>query len=178
MDPDLFNSLAGTSPLNSFSSSSIDSIPSGDLTLSAVDSSGNLTMPSLGTALKAGGSILGAFGDIMAGDESQQADEYNAQLALEQGQFELRNLDTAETDTLSSQHAIYAKAGVTMSGSPLDTAINTASQFEMDKQITNYNAQSKANMLQYEGKVAKQKGEFAAAESLLTGAAGLAMAFA
>lgn len=142
---------------------------------SIVDSSGNGL--SLGPFLKFGGSAVSAFGDILAGDESQEAYEYNAQLALTQGQFEIEDLETAQADTLSTQKAMYAKAGVTMSGSPLDTAFNTASQFERDKQITNYNAQSKANMYQYEGKVAKSQGEFKAGESLLAGAGELAMAF-
>jgi hypothetical protein len=131
----------------------------------------------LGQGLGVAGTVLGAYGDIMAGDEAQKADDYNANLALEQGQFEVSDLGTEETDTLSTQRAMYAKAGVTMSGSPLDTAFNTASQFEMDKQIATYNAQSKANMDTYEGQVAKSQGQIKAGESLLSGGATLALAF-
>ena len=140
---------------------------------STVDSSGNsLTLPQ---GLQAGGSILSAYGDILSGDESQQADEYNASLALEQGQFEVQNTDLQEASTLSTQQAMFAKAGVTMSGSPLDTALNTASQFEMSKQVETYNAASAANMDKYAGEVAKQQGEFGAASSLLQGAEGIGM---
>lgn len=155
------------------SGSGFATVPSSDQMQSAVDSSGNsLTLP---MAMQAGGSILSAYGDILSGDESQQADDYNASLALEQGQFEVQNTDLEETSTLSTQQAMYAKAGVTMSGSPLDTALNSASQFEMSKQVESYNAASAANMDKYEGKVAAQQGEFGAAGALLQGAEGIGM---
>jgi hypothetical protein len=141
----------------------------------AVDSSGNSNTLTLGEGLTAAGSIMGAIGDIMAGDESQQADEYNASLALEQGQFEVQGLNEEETGTLSTQKAMYAKAGVTMSGSALDTATSTATQFENSKNIATYNAASKANMYNYEGQVAKQQGEFGAASSLVQGGESIAM---
>lgn len=167
MDPDLFNQFGTAFGDSTASGSGYDTVPTAnDL---AVDSSGNSTMPTLPQSLTAGGSILSAFGDIMAGDESQQADEYNAGLALEQGQFEVQDLNTGEADTLSTQRAMYAKAGVTQSGSPMDTALNTATNFEMDKQITTYNAASQANMDEYEGKVAVQQGDFKAAGALLQG---------
>lgn len=175
MDPDLFNQFGNAVGEASASGSGFDTVPSADTMQQYVDSSGNSIMPTLPQAMTAGGSILGAFGDILAGDESQQADEYNANLALTQGQFEVKDLDTSEHDTLSTQQAMYAKAGVTMSGSPLDTALNTATQFEMDKQIVTYNAQSKANMDQYEGKLAVQQGNFKAVTDVVQGAEQLAM---
>ena len=52
---------------------------------------------------------------------------------------------------------------------------NTASNFEMDKQINTYNAESKANMDKYAGEVAQQQGEMGAAGSLLQGAEGIGM---
>lgn len=139
---------------------------------SIVDSSGNSL--SLGNVLQAGGSFLGAFGDIMVGDQTAAADNYNAQLALEQGQFSVDDLNLREADMLSTQKAMYAKAGVTMSGSPLDTAFNTATQFERDKQIATYNAQSKANMYQYEGQVAQAQAQFKSGQDMLSGATQLA----
>lgn len=131
-----------------------------------------------GTLISAASSGLGAWGSLLAGSETQGADDYNAQLALEQGQFEVNDLDTSEADTLSTQKAMYAKAGVTMSGSPLDTAVNTASGYEMDKQIATYNAQSKANEDTYLGKVAQSQSEIKAGQQLLSGAEGLALALA
>lgn len=143
---------------------------------SIVNSSGFSIGP--GSLLSAASSGLGAFGSLLAGSEAQGAYDYNAQLALEQGQFEVQDLETAEAETLSSQKAIYAKAGVTMSGSPLDTATRTAFGYEMDKQIATYNAQSKANVDKYNGQVAKSQSQIKAGEQLLSGASSLAMALA
>ena len=173
MNPDDMNNLGDMFGYSTGSGSGFDTVPTADQLTQTVDSSGNsLTLPQ---GLIAGGSILSAFGDIISGDESQQADDYNASLALEQGQFEVQNTDLQEASTLSTQEAMFAKAGVTMSGSPLDTALNTASQFEMSKQVETYNAASAANMDKYAGEVAKQQGEFGAAGSLLQGAEGLGM---
>ena len=173
MNPDDMNNLGDMFGASTGSGSGFSTVPTADQLTPTVDSSGNsLTLPQ---GLQAGGAILSAYGDILSGDESQQADEYNASLAIEQGQFEVQNTDLQEASTLSTQEAMFAKAGVTMSGSPLDTALNTASNFEMTKQVETYNAASKANELNYEGAVAKQQGEFGAAGSLLQGAEGLGM---
>lgn len=150
-----------------------------ELAPSAVDSSGNLTMPQImgiGSLMGAGGDFISAYGYSVQGTEEQQAYDYNANLALMQGSFDVNQLNLQETDTLSTQKAMYAKAGVEMSGSPLDTAVNTASNFELDKQITTYNAQSAANMDTYEGKVAKQQADFQAGMSVLGGVEDLALA--
>jgi hypothetical protein len=172
MNPDQFNLLSGIGNLHPDNLSGLDNTPASDLSLSSVDSSGNMLLPE---GMMAGGAILSAFGDIMSGNESAAADEYNAQLALEQGQFEVQKLGEEETGTLSTQHAMYAKAGVTMSGSPLDVATSTATQFEMSKRIAMYNAASQANADRNAAAAAKSKGEFGAAGSLLQGAEGLGM---
>ncbi len=181
MNPDQFNLLAGLNSVQPDSGlSSLDNTSPGDLTLSAVDASGNSTMPSLpglGSVLKIGGDVLSAFGDFAVGNEKQAAYEYNANLALQQGDFQVSDIDAEEADTLSSQKAVYAKSGVVMSGSALDTAFNTASQFEMDKQIATYNAQSKANMDIYEGKAAKSQADAKGGMALLQGATDLALLF-
>lgn len=175
MDPDLFNQFGNMAGEASASGSGFDTVPTADTMQQYVDGSGNSNMPTLPQSMMAGGSILSAYGDILAGEESQQADEYNAGLALEQGQFQVEDIDSSEQDTLSTQQAMYAKAGVTMSGSPMDTALNTATNFEMSKQISTYNAASQANMDQYEGKVAAQQGNFKATEALIQGGEQLAM---
>jgi len=167
MDPELFGDSPQQPDLSGMTSVAQDA------NFSGTDSSGNSL--SLGNLLSFGGSAMGAVGDLMAGSETASEDNYNAQLALTQGQFDVDDLDTQEADTLSTQKAQYAKAGVTLSGSPLDTAFNTASQFEMDKQIATYNATSKANMDEYLGKVAQSRGDVAAGEALLSGAGKLAM---
>lgn len=139
---------------------------------------GGINMGQVGSFMSAGGDILGGIGGYIQGQEVAGADEYNANLALEQGQFQVEQIGLKEASTLATQKAIYAKAGVEAVGSPLDVALNTATNFELDKQVANYNAQSAANMDNYEAAMAKQKGEFALASGLMQGGTSLAMAFA
>jgi hypothetical protein len=83
------------------------------------------------------------------------------------GTFDVEQLGLEESSMLATQRAVYARAGVEMSGSPLDVALSTATQFEYSKQVANFNAQSQANMDEYEGKVAAQQGEFGLATGIL-----------
>lgn len=180
MNPDdlqMWDSLAmdagrESNPLSSYAGPS-----SAQVADSSIFGGGSNPSLGMGSFLKLGSSILGAYGSLLQGSEIAGADEYNAQLALEQGQFEISDLDVAEAETLSTQKAMYAKSGVAMTGSPLDAATQTAYGYEMDKQIATYNTQSRANMYNYQGKVAKSQGEIKAGEQLLEGAAtaGLAL---
>ena len=113
------------------------------------------------------GTGISAFGSLQEGKQIQQADEYNAQLALEQGEMDVFQIEKEEAGLTSTQKAAYAKAGVTLSGSPLEVMLQSATNFEMDKATAKYNAESKANMLRYEGKVAKASGKFNAAKILM-----------
>ena len=143
-------------------------------------SSSASTTPSTGnqvpTFLKAGGSVLSGIGTYMQGQEEAGADEYNASLALQEGAFNVQQLGEQETQALSTQKAMYAKAGVEQSGSVLDTALNTATQYEYSKQVAEFNAQSKANMDVYEANAAKSQGEMGLAGGLLQGAETLGLA--
>jgi len=126
-----------------------------------------------GALISAGGQVIGGVGSLMMGYQEAGADEYNAQLELMKGQFEENSLNMQEDETLSTQKAIYAKAGVELSGSPLDVALQTATNYEYDKQVTEFNAQSAANMDNYEAQMAKSKGEFGAASSFISAAGSL-----
>ena len=121
----------------------------------------------LGTGLSAGASLMGGIGKYMQGQETQQADDYNASLALMEGTFNVEQLGMEEESTLATQKAMYAKAGVEQSGSVLDVALSTATQYEYSKQVANFNAESAANMDTYEGKIAKSQGEMGLATGIL-----------
>lgn len=167
---DAWNSLAQSSSAQTYNKPSVNEIDD----FSVVDSSGNVASGlNFGSILKGGGSIFSAFGDILAGQEANEANQFNAQLALDQGNFAIDNLDLEESHMLSTQKAIYAKSGVTQSGSPLDTALNTATQFEMSKQVAKYNAQSKANVSRWQGEIAESQGQIKAGKDLLSGAASM-----
>jgi hypothetical protein len=118
------------------------------------------------------GMIGSAIGTYMQGQEEKRAYDYNAALVREQGVIEQYQLGKEEVGTLSAARAMTAKAGVTQSGSPLDAALASASGFELDKQIANYNTQSKANMLSWEGEQAKKAGTFG---GILQAGEGIAM---
>lgn len=153
----------------------LDSDPN-ESSFSGVDSSGNsLSTIPWGNILKFGGSTLGAYGNILEGNELAGANEYNAQLSLEVGDFKIQDIESTEEETLGRQHAMYAKSGVTMSGSPLDVALNTATSFEMDKQIVKYNAESRANMYNYQASVARSRGQIKAGQQLLSGGLSLGL---
>ena len=115
------------------------------------------------------GTGISAFGSLQEGKQIQQADEYNAQLALEQGEMDVFQIEKEEAGLTSTQKAMYAKAGVTMSGSPLEVMLQSATNYEMDKATAKYNAESKANMYRYEGRVARTQGKFNAIKTLLGG---------
>lgn len=135
------------------------------------------------TAMGQAGLIMGGIGDItkgvggyMQGEEEAKADDYNAQLALIQGQFNVEQIGTQEEETLSTQKAMYSRAGVELSGSPLDVALNTATNYEYDKEVATFNAESQANMDKYEAAVAKHSGEYALSMGIIQGIGSMAMA--
>ena len=150
---------------------------------SSVDSGGGDGFSGWGDILKFGGDILGGVGGLMQGEEMNDAYRYNAQVLNEQAQLveaagglKVEELGVAEDEMLGTQKSTYARAGVTMSGSPTDVALQTATNFEYDKLVTKYNAdvqasnlKSQASLDTYYGKMSKQKGEFSFGQSLLKG---------
>ena len=127
----------------------------------------------LGTAIKAGSSIMAGVGAYMQGQEMAGAYEYNASLELMKGQFEVEEISGEEAAKLSTQKAEYAKAGVEQSGSVLDVALNTATNMEYDKQVAMFNAKSAAAMDDYEAKMAKSKGDMGLSMGILGAAVSL-----
>lgn len=159
--------------LDTFSDAGMfDAVPS-----SYTDSSGNAPTPfnfgNLGKGLSFGGDLLSGFGALQIGNEEAGAYEYNASLAQDQEKIDLDQLDREGTILASEQRAGYLKSGVTLSGSPLDTMVQSASQVALDKQIIEYNTKSKVDMLNYEGQVAKNQGKFKMGQSILSGGIGL-----
>ena len=142
------------------------SLPEDGLLFSPSDSSSpSPSMP--WNVASAGATVMAGVGAYMQGQEMAGAYEYNASLALMQGQFEVDEISGKEDETLSTQKAMYAKAGVEQSGSVLDVALDTATNYEYDKLVAQYNAQSAANMDEYEAKMAKSKGEMGLATGIL-----------
>ena len=133
------------------------------------------------------GDVIQGVGGLMQGFEIQDAYDYNAGILDQQAEqvmvaagLQEEEIGTAESEMLGTQKAMYAKAGVTMSGSPTDVALQTATNFEFDKLVTDYNAkvkesylQSEANMSKMYGKEAATQGMFKMGSSLLSAGAAL-----
>ncbi len=142
-----------------------------------------LSSGAIPTEITALGDIFQGAGDLMVGAETQNAYNYNsailanqAQEALTAGELTVEEIDAAEKVLLSTQKAMYAKAGVTSHGSPTDVALETATNFEFDKLVTTYNAkvaasnlESKAALEKYYGQVAANKAQFNMGQALLKG---------
>lgn len=140
-------------------------------------------MFNFGPGLTAFGDIMQGFGSMMQGEEMQGAYEYNAAILDQEAQIvmnalplAIEDIEGAKGDLLSTQKEMYAKAGVTMSGSPTDVALDTATQFDFDKIVTTYNAKVKAQRLhseaamqRYYGEISEQKGMFGLGGGLLRG---------
>lgn len=136
-----------------------------------------------GVALQAVGGIMGAAGQAQAGRDARKAEEYNAgvlranaQAVKTSSEFDLMQQKKVAKRFVSAQQAGYAKAGVrTSQGSPLEVMIDSAAQFELDKMLAKFNAQTQAAQLENEanqrikmGKAAEKSGYAAGTGTLLS----------
>lgn len=143
------------------------------------DSSGNvpsaMDFSTVANGFKLAGLGMDLYGTYMQGQETAAADNYNADLVGLQSSFQIGKLDRYETILGGQQEALYAKAGVAMSGSVLDNMLDSASQIELDKQITTFNSKSKSDMLRYQGDMAKYQAKMKMGQELLSTGASFAM---
>lgn len=110
------------------------------------------------TALLALG--LTAAGQITEGYQQAQAAEYNAAVARQKAQA-ARKAGKLEADRIRKQRerltgrqkALYAKAGVTFSGSPMEVMIDSATNYEMDALITEYNYEVEARQSESQAQI-------------------------
>ncbi len=145
------------------------------------------------------GSVIGAVGTIISAVGQSQAADYNAKVArqnatyAEQSAQQQRQIAAENerrqrlrtTKLLGAQKAGYAKAGVTMEGSPLEVMAETASQGELDAlniryggEVGAYNARvqgsryrSQAGFYDFESSRSLWTGIMGAGTTLLTGTA-------
>ena len=136
-----------------------------------------------GDIMKGIGTGVSMFGEYEQGQAQKQAfdfnatlDEFSAQATEAAGAETQREIGIGEESMLSTQRAITAKNNVTMSGSPLDAALVTASNFEMTKATADYNTKmnvlrykSKASQDQYYGQVAQEQSQAKMASTLMSG---------
>jgi hypothetical protein len=117
------------------------------------------------TALLATGIIgmgMSAYGQYREGQDAAEASQYNANMARQSSEMEAKMVEqSGELDAsrqrkqvsrlIGTQKAYYAGSGVELSGSPLDLMIETAAEGELDAQIMEWNAKTKASAIRYGG---------------------------
>ena len=112
------------------------------------------------------GTGLQAYGSYKAGKDEQKAYDVQAQLVLQEASLKKEEIAASEEALAGEQRQAYAKAGVKLSGSALDVMLDSATQYEFDKLVVDYNARVKSQILEYQGKVAKNAGLFKAGQTL------------
>jgi hypothetical protein len=122
------------------------------------------------TALLAFGVAAGVAGSIGAGVQQQQAAKANAKEATQVAAYdEAQSRDRAKR-LLGQQSALYAKAGVDMTGTPLDVTADTAAQQEIDALAIRWGGQQQAAAFRAQGQQSLVEGFGSAGKSLLSGA--------
>lgn len=132
-----------------------------------------------------------AFGQLKESEERAKAEEFNADVSRRQAELVkargrldvLRQRKTAIAFT-STQQALFSKAGVVLSGSPLQVIQETAAQAELDILTTEFNAFTEASRLRSEARERERTaraertvGRVRAGKTLLTAATSAALKF-
>ncbi len=138
----------------------------------------------VGQAIGLGGTALSAIGQIQSGKEQSKWNQYNAAVARRDAEASQRTANYNAIQKrkegeglLAKQRALYAGAGVEMSGSPLEVMAGTIVENEMDALMIEWEGKERSNRYREEatlstlqGKSAKRAGYWGAGSSLLTGA--------
>jgi len=113
----------------------------------------------LTTALWAIGTAAAVGGQLYAGYQAAQAQEYNARVAEQQAKVE-RQRGKIEADRqrrdaqrlIARQRAGYGASGVAILGSPLEVLSDTAEEAEYDALLTEWGANTQAGFYETEAK--------------------------
>jgi len=138
-----------------------------------------------GAALLFASGGITALGQIQEGQQRAETEEYNANLSRQQaeivkarGKLDVFRQKKSAKSFTSTQQAIYSKAGVALSGSPLSVIEESAANAELDILLTEFNTYSQASRLEseateseYAAKMQRISGYKRAGTTLLTSAA-------
>lgn len=132
-----------------------------------------------------------AFGQIQEGQQRAEAEEFNADVARQQaelvktrGRLDILRQKKTAIAFRSTQEALYSKAGVVLTGSPLAVIEESAANAELDILLTEFNILTEAAGLVSEAqererraRAERQMGYVRAGRTLLTTAATAALEF-
>ncbi len=132
-----------------------------------------ITAAQITSGAEIAGGIFQAVGQISEGQSIADAQNFNASIAQQEIEISKasRALERVRekkniSKTIGTQIALFAKAGVTLAGSPLDTIQQTAENLELDILIKDINAEIQQSRLQSEIAQRKAKAEAAKRESV------------
>lgn len=114
-----------------------------------------MCLPMIGAAVSAIGSIYSGMAQAAGYKAEAQAKKYEARAQSEAGSYESRQQDDRNKRLTGQQITATAASGVDISGTPSDVIVDSRTEGEMDKRAIRYNYQFKANLANYEAKVAK-----------------------
>ena len=137
---------------------------------------------SFGTILSAIGTGFTVASQVKQGQQQQQLSNFNAavskqkaQLTQQAGDLRIDRLRREKRRFAAKQTAAFAKAGVRLTGSPLQTIADSAAELEMDILIEDFNtrvgvmnAQSNSELDLLRGDIANRSGFIGAGKTLLT----------
>ena len=124
------------------------------------------------------GSILSGEGQIEAGKQQQAADNYNAQIDLENMSSNMIANEQRYSQLVGKQATAYAAAGVDItSGSPLLMMAATAGRGGRQAAEIYQSGTEAATLQQYYGKVAAWRGTMAGVGGMLSGISSASQAY-
>ena len=126
----------------------------------------------VGAGLKIGGAVIQAKAQRDQADAIAEAAEFNALQAEQQGLVEEGRLRRLARRKISSQRVLFAKAGVTLEGSPLFFLAQNAGELELDAANARIAARNSARLDRERADVALDAGRTAAGAALLAGLSG------
>lgn len=133
-----------------------------------------------GGGLQAAGKIFDFAGSILEGYASKKAHDFNAEMATrnaglvrQQALIEVDRIRRSSVKEIGSMRANYGAQGVTASGSVLDSIMDSATQFELDAQLTKWQGDVTAAGLEAQASAEKAAGQYAMVGGVLNGIGGL-----
>lgn len=145
-----------------------------------------LSSPGFGTAVTAIGTVATAAGQLKAGKEEAEAirtnvkiNQFNAAIAIQESEIveakknlEVRRLRRQKKKLLSTQRALFSKAGVLFEGSPLEVMRDTEEQAELDILINTFNRDIEKNRFLSEARISETEAAIRAGEAVSAERAG------
>jgi len=124
----------------------------------------------------AAGTVVSAAGAIQSSQAQAAAIEYRGEMTRRQAEYAEERQRERTKSLLSSQRTGYAKAGVSIEGTPLEVMTQTAEDAELDALAIRYGGQTAQQSARFEAGSVRTAGKYRAVSNLLTGAGQTGMA--